>query len=1013
MADRDRARPAAPERPGEPPEAVGSPRFLQAPGAMAASIRAYPWAGTPLGDPASWCQPLQTLTELMLASQQPMFVAWGPEQTWLYNDAFVPILGRKHPSALGRPALEVWREAREELTPLFDRVFAGESVHMSDIALMLDRRGRLEEAHFNFSYTPARDGSGAVAGLFGACVETTEQVLSERRQAADQERQRRLFEQAPGFIAITHGPDHRFEFVNEAYERLAGGRPLLGRPVCEAFPELEDQGFFELLDHVFASGQRYAASQVPVRLRSPAEAAASERYLDFVYAPVVDAAGTTTGIFVEGHDVTEAFLAQQELEDNERRQAMLIELGDRFRDLDDPADLSFAAAELLGGALGVDRVGYGTVDPVAETIVIERDWNAPGIESLAGVLHFRDYGTYIEDLKKGETVVFADAEKDPRTRDTADALRAISAQAVVNMPVTEQHGLVALLYLNHGSPREWSAKELAFVREVAERTRSAVERRRAEKDLRSLAESLEQQVAERTAERDRVWRNSRDLLVVIGTDGIFRAVNPAWTAILGHDPGEVVGRSFLDFVWPEDAVLSESGLRTAARRNLTDFENRYRHRDGTPRWISWHTAAEGGLVYAYGRDITAQKAQARALLQAEEALRQSQKLEAIGQLTGGVAHDFNNLLAVVSNNLFLHLRLSPACESSPQLDAIARATETGARLTRQLLAFARRQAIRPEVLVLQEELPDLRHVLQATVGSAVEIRFALDPETPPVEVDRSELELAIINLAMNARDAMPGGGVLEIRCRREREGGDAAVARIEVEDTGHGIPPEILPRVTEPFFSTKGPGRGTGLGLSQVYGFVTQASGRLEISSRSGEATTVALLLPATDRSTDETASAAPGPRELLDARVLIVEDNLDVGSTTRELLQVAGCEVLHLTSGDQALAFLRSRETAPVDLVLSDVVMPGEVSGVALARWITEQRPALPVLLATGYSSELTTVREQGFTVLQKPVAPEALIEAIRSLLAGPERQGERDPAPAGRAREPGFKSDPEGVKR
>ncbi|HEX6363612.1 MAG TPA: PAS domain-containing protein, partial [Albitalea sp.] len=564
-----------------------TPRFLHGAGAMAAAMRAHAWSRTPLGDAAAWPQPLKTLVELMLGSTQPMFIAWGAEQTWLYNDAFVPILGRKHPGALGRPALDVWDEARAELAPLFDRVFAGEPVHMNDIQLMLDRRGRLEESHFAFSYTPVRGEDGGVAGLFGVCIETTDHVLADRRQQAAQQRQRRLFAQAPGFIAILHGPQHVFEFVNEAYVRLVGHRELLGRSAREAIPEVADQGFHERLDQVFETGERYVALHVPVRLQPPGAAEPQVRHLDFIYEPIVDDIGAVTGIFVEGHDVTEAHRAQEELRANERRQALLVELGDRFRHLADPAELSYAAAELLGRALGVSRAGYGTFDPVAETVTIERDWNAPGTPSVAGTHHFRAYGSYIEDLKRGDTVVFADAAKDPRTRERAAALAAMGARSAVNMPITEQGRVVAVLYLNHAEPREWSPEELAFVREVAERTRSAVARRRAERNLRALTASLEQQVAERTAERDRVWRNSRDLLVVVGADGIFRAVNPAWTAILGHDPEDVVGRSFVEFVWPEDEDPTQAPLQHAVRaHDLTDFENRYCHRDGTPRWIS-------------------------------------------------------------------------------------------------------------------------------------------------------------------------------------------------------------------------------------------------------------------------------------------------------------------------------------------------------------------------------------------------------------------------------------------
>ena len=188
--------------------------FLAAPGKMAAAMRAYSWEDTPLGPPARWDPALKTLTSLMLASHQPMFIAWGPNRIWLYNDAFIPILGDKHPQALGRAALdEVWQEARDVLEPLFDRVFAGQPVHMADFELSLDRHGKMEEAHFAFSYTPACNEHGTVVGLFGACIETTDQILAIRQKVAAQERQRRLFEQAPGFIIIMRGADHVVEFV--------------------------------------------------------------------------------------------------------------------------------------------------------------------------------------------------------------------------------------------------------------------------------------------------------------------------------------------------------------------------------------------------------------------------------------------------------------------------------------------------------------------------------------------------------------------------------------------------------------------------------------------------------------------------------------------------------------------------------------------------------------------------------------------------------------------------------
>jgi PAS domain S-box-containing protein len=269
------------------------------------------------------------------------------------------------------------------------------------------------------------------------------------------------------------------------------------------------------------------------------------------------------------------------------RLSTLVELNDKIRDLDEPGDVAYAAAELLGRTFGVSRAGYGTIDPAAETISIERDWNAPGIKSLAGTLHFRDYGTYIDDLKRGETVVFADAEKDPRTAATADALKAISAQSVVNMPVREQGGLVALLYLNHAIAREWTRDELDLIRDVAERTRSVVERRRVEKQLR-----------EGEARFRTVFENAAVGMLEIESDWSIRAANAAYGQLVGIPPEKLAGQNCLAFTHPEDVETSENALRRAAagrKGERISFEKRYiRDDDDRVVWIRSNLAKISG-----------------------------------------------------------------------------------------------------------------------------------------------------------------------------------------------------------------------------------------------------------------------------------------------------------------------------------------------------------------------------------------------------------------------------------
>jgi signal transduction histidine kinase/ActR/RegA family two-component response regulator len=357
---------------GRPSPADPTPAFLSGGGEMGERIRAHDWAATPLGAASRWPPALKTLVALMLASEQPMFIAWGARQTWLYNDAFVPILGAKHPAALARPALaEVWNEAYAVLAPLFERVFAGEPVRMNDFGLMLDRNGRLEEAHFAFSYTPVRDDSGSVAGLFGACIETTDRILASRREVAALERQRQMFEQAPSFVCMLAGPEHVFEFVNRAHRELFNSGEWIGKPVREAFTDLAGQGYYELLDEVYRTGKRHIGEAAMARFRRVPGGPMEDRLLTFVYEPVVDAAGHVTGIFCEGSDVTDMHRAQQALRESESR----------LRDADRRKDefLATLAHELrnplapLRSALYLVQQGAGGV-------------GSPGMQALHGMM---------------------------------------------------------------------------------------------------------------------------------------------------------------------------------------------------------------------------------------------------------------------------------------------------------------------------------------------------------------------------------------------------------------------------------------------------------------------------------------------------------------------------------------------------------------------------------------------------------------------------------------------------
>jgi PAS domain S-box-containing protein len=534
-------------------------------------------------------------------------------------------------------------------------------------------------------------------------------------------------------------------------------------------------------------------------------------------------------------------------------------------------------------------------------------------------------------------------------------------------------------------------------------TRIATEHqlRTTQEALRRLNETLEQEVAIRTRERDRVWTNARDLLVVIGADGIFRAINPAWTRVLGHAPDEVVGHSFLDFVDPDDAGLTQGGHDAAsAGDDLTNFENRYRHKDGSLRWISWHTAVEGDVVYAYGRDITAEKLAAAELARTQEALRQSQKMEAIGQLTGGIAHDFNNMLAIVIGSLDIARRRLRRAEAGAEryLENAHEGATRAATLTQRLLAFSRQSPLAPQVLNLNGLVARMSELLERTLGEQIALETALAAGLWLTHVDPNQLEGAILNLAVNARDAMPDGGKLTVETANvylddryvAREMGltPGQYVMVAVTDLGIGMPPEILQNVFDPFFTTKPVGKGTGLGLSMVYGFARQSGGHVRIYSELDRGTTVKLYLPRHFGSVEE-AEATPHVQSLPTAAsqnetVLVVEDEDRVRQMSCEALRELGYAVHAAASGEAALRCFD--QLGQVDVLFTDVVMGG-MTGRQLADALREKAPGLKVLYTTGYTRNAVVhngVLDAGVAFLPKPFTVEDLAVKLRAVLDG-----------------------------
>jgi PAS domain S-box-containing protein len=929
--------------------------FLSGGGQTGALIRSHDWVASSLGSPDGWSSGLKTLVGVMLGSNQPMFIAWGPERTLLYNDAYAEILVSKHPTALGRDFLEVWHEIRADLLPIVEQAYGGESVHMDDITLIMQRRGYPEETHFSFSYTPVRNESGAVAGFFCPCTEITGQIMAERRLAAETERQRRLFEQAPGFITVLTQPEHRFEFVNQAFRRLFGDREFVGKTVREAFPELEGQGFFEWLDQVYATGERFVAHHVPIRLQRLPGAVVEQRFLDFIYEPVRDEAGHVTGIFCEGHDVTEAHLARTAIDvSNARYTSVLAAMSEGFVVLDE----EYRVTEVNAEGLRLDG------RPESE-LIGKTHWEAfPG-----------SVGTPVEAAYRRAMTERVPVELNHHYVDAVTGHDLWLALRIYPVP-----GGVA-----------------AFYRDISERMR-------AEEALRHSEERLRTALGISTVG-----------VLFWGEGFALTEANEAFLRMTGFTREEALGKTWQEFT-PEE-FHPESWRAVEQVTTLGEaipYEKQYFRRDGSRWWGLFAPRKVGDEVVEFVLDVTDRREAEAALRQLNEelecrvidavaererteaALRQSQKLEAVGQLTGGVAHDFNNLLTIIRSSVeFLRRPNLPEERRRRYVDAITDTVDRAAKLTGQLLAFARRQALKPEVFDVAERIGAITDMLRTIVGSR--IRIEADTACDPcfVEADVIQFETALVNMAVNARDAMNGEGTLRVHVDaladmpsvRGHAGGPGSFVAVSVSDTGSGIPADQLGQIFEPFFTTKEVGKGTGLGLSQVYGFAKQSGGDVAVESELGRGTSFTLYLPKVEReiATEEVGSEARrgGPHEHgRGCRVLLVEDNIEVGQFSTQLLQDLGYETSWAANAHEALKLLEEDHTR-FDVVFSDVVMPG-MSGVELGREIGQRYPSLPVVLTSGYSHVLAEEGRHGFELLHKPYAVEDVSRVLRRATRG-----------------------------
>jgi PAS domain S-box-containing protein len=524
------------------------------------------------------------------------------------------------------------------------------------------------------------------------------------------------------------------------------------------------------------------------------------------------------------------------------------------------------------------------------------------------------------------------------------------------------------------------------------------ERRATEQALRELNATLERRVIERTQARGRTWHLSPDLLGALNSKGYFETSNPAWQAVLGWSEDEVASMSIFELLHPDDVEHTRAGFElTLVGQPAIRFVNRYRCKDGSYRYISWVGIQEDGYVYCTGRDITAEREAEIELSKAQDALRQAQKMEAIGQLTGGIAHDFNNLLTGIIGSLDL-VRRRMATNSSDDIPRLMDAASTcalrAAALTHRLLAFGRRQSLDIRPNDVNRIITSIEDLLQRTMGERFELICKLSGDLWTAFTDANQLESALLNLAINARDAMPEGGRLTIETvniqldktytslHEDVQPGDYVT--VSVSDTGIGMAPEILEKAIDPFFTTKPVGEGTGLGLSVIYGFIKQSRGHLRIYSEVGQGTSVKLYLPrAHQTAVDLKPVAVAAPRGHGET-VLVVEDDATVRSVISDALQDLGYNVLTASDARFAIPLLQSKET--IELLISDVILP-HVNGRKLAEIARSSRPTLKVLFVSGYAED-AIVRgdfDAGMDMLTKPFALDTLGAKVHAMIKRP----------------------------
>lgn len=878
--------------------------FLTGGGEASLVIANFDWTSTSLGPIEQWPTSLKSSLALILRSPVPIVTLWGEDGIMIYNDAYSEFAGQRHPALFGSKVREGWPEVADFNDNIMKVCLAGRTLAYREFPLTLYRRGGVaEEVWLNLDYSPLLDEQGQPAGVMAIVVEITAKVKAERELHGERESLRQMFNQAPGFIAALSGPQHVFTMANEAYLKLVGSRPILGKSVADALPEVESQGFIDLLDRVFHSGEPFIGRGVAVDLHGP-DGAVSSHHLDFVYQPIITDDGATTGIFIQGHDVTEQKRIEEVLRAETRKLSVLNHTGSAVAselDVDNIVQIvTDACTQLVGAQFGA--FFYNVVNDKGESYML---YALSGVEP-ANFDKFpmpRNTAVFEPTFRGGGVVRSDDILKDPRygKNDPYHGMPPghLPVRSYLAVPVTSRSGeVLGGLFFGHELPAKFVVEDEELLTGIAGQAATAIDNAR-------LYQKVERELSER--------RRAEEALLVLNNTLEQRVVD------------EIFARS-----------------------------------------------------------------------KVEEQLRQSQKMEAVGQLTGGIAHDFNNMLAVVLSGLDLLKRKLAKGETDVQrfADAAIEGAKRAANLTQRLLAFSRQQPLAPEPLDANRFVSRISELLGRTLGEMVRIEPVLTAGLWQMNADPDQLENTLINLAVNARDAMPKGGKLTIETMNAVVDDEYAAeysltpgqyVLIAVTDTGSGMTAEIMEKAFDPFYTTKEVGKGTGLGLSQVYGFVRQSGGHVKLYSEVGVGTTVKIYLPryygdpGSITRERETAIAQRGSKKEI---ILVVEDDERVRVLSVEALKELGYSVIEAPGPLQALQILSDERD--ISLLFTDVVMP-DMSGRELADRARQKLPSLKVLYTTGYTRNAIVhngVLDADTSLLSKPYRIAELASKVRKIL-------------------------------